>query len=1227
MAASSSDADSRRGKGKIPKHLKSVAHVLTRPEMYIDSVERIPRKIYVMRKGEDDTFFMEHITTEIPLGLERLYIEPIYNVCDHADDSRREGFDPGTGVVKMNAKTIQIQNGGCPMPIELMADDLEEDSGTKKETKGKKKPKLWTVEYNFGKLRSGTNYGDVRHGGGTNGLGVKLTNIFSSAFSVDVVNPDIHKRYRQKWNNNMTRNEPVITDTDEEEAKVSITFTIELHRFGYPEGKYPPEAIDLYRRHAADASFSTKMPFYFNGELIDYPSILDYSKLFFTDMVEKDKYILHYEWPEGCEIETMDDGTERAVDGTLPLVEMIVIDAPNKGRAIGLANSVLNQEGGDHVEAAIKAVASGLIDRLNKKDADRVAAKDPKVKSPKLTLKDVKENLRIVVSVRVTNPGWDSQSKNKFKKRGFTITVPEDKIKPLERWQFVAKLKAVLEAKKFSMLTSSDGKKKRFLGMIKGEDASEAGGPRSSQCTLMLMEGSSAKGYGLTLCRFIPEGRKRIGLLPLRGKLLNAYKASPEMLANNKELQLIKKMIGIEEGVDYTVPENKARLRYGSILLMTDADKDGHHIKGLILAMVHRLWGSLLDINYIQDYRTPYLRVKKGKQVERFFFEREYEDWKTENPNWKKWQHQYFKGLGSSGEKQIKEDWENPKIVLLHQDENADSFIEMAFGKDGAESRKRWISNWTNTKMATPINDGIQPISRFINEELIEYSVSSLQRHIPACDGLQSASRKAIFGAFHRWGRPKKTPKHEKLASFISYVSEKSQYHHGDSLAGVIMRMAMRFVGSNNVPYFDGKGNYGSRDRGGKDAAAPRYPSIRPNLWWMNLIFREEDDQILAWKTEEGISIEPEFYLPVIPLIAINGGDNVATGWRSYFPNHHPLDVIDYYISKCNNERPNEPRVWYRGFKGLAQIIDRRDKKVYNSSDDESDEDNMGEFDDNGGEEFSPEDYCEIRMNPTRKGKTKYFLKTTGTAKNFTANSAEVTELPIGLWTGSYRDWLNELRTKKILTKDVIDGSDDINVYFHVRGLKVKNTHGQPRYVNSEDLGLTRCYGLTNLVTLNERGRPVRHRDLPSFFRSYYKWRIPYYLKRKDNLLMRMSEQIDELGRRLKFLYAVVNGQLVIFAGNGRLRKKADILTDIAALELDPIYFTGAKSIRTDHYSEEKIRKLESEKVSIEETHQILLNKTPKDLWNEDLFELREAYVAEYGDDRPRRSSRARSSD
>ena len=230
-------------------------------------------------------------------------------------------------------------------------------------------------------------------------------------------------------------------------------------------------------------------------------------------------------------------------------------------------------------------------------------------------------------------------------------------------------------------------------------------------------------------------------------------------------------------------------------------------------------------------------------------------------------------------------------------------------------------------------------------------------------DGWKISTRKIIFSCFKR-----NLVNEIKVAQLAGYTSEHAGYHHGEmSLIEGIIKMAQEFVGSNNVAVLEPRGQFGSRLMGGKDHASERYIFTQLNPI-SKFIFRDEDKEILKYNDDDGQKVEPEYYLPVIPYILVNGGKGIGTGFSYEGLSYNMSDIIKYVLNKITGKKNNiqlEP--YYENFTG--KVI-----KNY-------------------------------------KSPQKYLIK--GKYEIINCDTIKVTELPIGCWTTDYNEFLENLMTDK----------------------------------------------------------------------------------------------------------------------------------------------------------------------------------------------------------------------
>lgn len=258
----------------------------------------------------------------------------------------------------------------------------------------------------------------------------------------------------------------------------------------------------------------------------------------------------------------------------------------------------------------------------------------------------------------------------------------------------ILKVANAKEEAKLQRSLKPSGKKSKLLGIPKLEDANDAGTRDSSLCTIILTEGDSAKSLALAGIELI--GRDKYGVFPLRGKFLNVREASNKQIMENPEIQNLIKILGINVGKKY---ENTDLLRYGSIMIMTDQDHDGSHIKGLLINFIHHFWPTLFRMEgFLREFVTPIIKAtrKNGGQENVFFTIQDYEVW-AEDKSLSLYKIKYYKGLGTSTSKEAKEYFAKiaeHTIDFEYVDETDDQAIDLAFNKKLADQRKTWLEGF-----------------------------------------------------------------------------------------------------------------------------------------------------------------------------------------------------------------------------------------------------------------------------------------------------------------------------------------------------------------------------------------------------------------------------------------------------------------------------------------------------------------------------------------------------
>jgi len=613
-------------------------------------------------------------------------------------------------------------------------------------------------------------------------------------------------------------------------------------------------------------------------------------------------------------------------------------------------------------------------------------------------------------------------------------------------------------------------------------------------------------------------GREHFGVFPLKGKPLNVREASHTQIMNNTEIKSIIEIMGLQIGKSYDDEAAMKKLRYGRIMIMADQDQDGSHIKGLLINFVHHFWPSLLQKDgFLLEFITPIVKASKGKAIHTFFTLPEYESWCEEQTSLKGWAIKYYKGLGTSTAKEAKEyfsEMDDHQKAFEYTGDEDDTAIDMAFSKKKIEERKTWLRGF---KPGTFLDHSVQkiPYSDFINQELILFSMADNVRSIPSMvDGFKPGQRKVLFSCFK-----KNLTKDIKVAQLAGYISEHSAYHHGEmSLNGTIVNMAQTHIGSNNVALLYPSGQFGTRLQGGKDSASPRYIFTRLQSV-ARMIFHPNDDNLLTTLEDDGQSIEPLWYLPIIPMVLVNGSDGIGTGWSSKVPTFNPREIIENLRLRMKGEPMTELLPWFRNFTGEIEV--------------------------------------------DAKKKDRFHVR--GTCTKVDETTIEITELPVREWTQDYKVFLEGLLTgeeapgvgvskaKAAKAGPKAPSIKDFKEYHTDTTVKFVVSLSEEQMKAAETCGLSKKFKMdttittSNMVLFDSEGRLKKYSTANEIMDDFYTLRLSYYQKRKDWLAEKLTEEYTRLDNRVRFILALINDTLKI-----RNRPKAELLADLKSKGFTP---------------------------------------------------------------------------
>ena len=1095
-------------------------HILDNPDTYIGSVESIEDAGYVF---ENEKMKLENCTY-IP-GLYKLFDEAIVNCRDHS--------------IRMKNSINNIQLTNIEVTVEDNMFSFKND-GNGIDVVKHPEYDIWIPEMIFAHLRTGTNYDkeEKRIVGGKNGFGAKLIFIWSTYGRLETVDHTRKLKFVQEYKNNLDeKSKPSITKyTGKPYTKIS--FIPDYKRLGI--SGLSPSMIKQFEKRTYDIAAVTdkSVKVKWNNSLIPVKTLSQYIDLYIEDGTKK----------------IYEEGGERWSYG-------VIISPVDEFKQVSFVNGIYTSKGGKHVDYIMNQIIKKMCAFIQKKK--------------KIDVKPttIKEQIMLFLRCDIDNPAFDSQTKDYMNtpssKFGSQCTVSDKFIEKLAKMGVMDSACALTEVKENKTAKKSDGSKSKSIrGIPKLVDANYAGTAKSSLCTIIFCEGDSAKAgiiSGLT-----KDDRNYIGVYPMKGKLFNVRGESLKRINENKEIVEIKQILGLEVGKDYKSLEVLEKsLRYGKILFMTDQDLDGSHIKGLGINLFQSQWNSIAKLNVIGFMNTPILKAKKNSQELMFYNEGEYEQWKKEqvNESIQGWKIKYYKGLGTSTGKEFKEYFENKKIVTFEFSEKTDDTIDMIFNKKRSDDRKDWLEGYERQSFLDTNQQSIT-YEDFVNKEFIHFSKYDCERSIPnMMDGLKISLRKILFAAFK-----KKLTKEIKVAQFSGYVSEHSGYHHGEaSLNGAIVGMAQNYVGSNNINLLLPNGQFGTRLNGGKDSASERYIFTELNPL-TRYIYPEGDDNILNYLHDDGFPVEPIYYVPIIPMILVNGSKGIGTGFSTDIMCYNPLEIITILKNKLKKDDENckDLLPYYKGFKGIISKLE----------------------------------------------KGKFLIK--GCYNRLEKDNVKITELPIGSWTDDYKKYLEDLlENKKAGIKDYNDLSTDKTVDISIQFQKgvldqlEKTIHDNGINGIEKLLKLTTTNSSNNMHMFDANEKLKLYKNAKDIIDDYYPVRLSYYQKRKDFIIEAIKKEMIYLSNRVKYIQENLDNTIDL-----RNKKKEEISRILKEKEYDIIDddkdYKYLVKMPMDSVCSENIERLNSLHKNKKEELAKIENQTIEDSWLEDLDNLEIQYTKMY---------------
>jgi DNA topoisomerase-2 len=1106
-------------------------HILDNPDTYTGSMEHVDSLMWIM--NETNNKIIEKNINYIP-GLFKLFDEGIVNCRDHVIRMEQAILNKVENSIPVSYIDISISDDGT---ITMINDGNGIDVAQHPEYK------IWIPELIFGHLRTSTNYdkSEKKIVGGKNGFGFKLVLIWSTFGSIETVDHIRGLKYYQEFKNNLDIIEKPTISKCKSKPYTKITFKPDYLRLGL--NGLTNDMVLLLKKRIYDIGAITDktIKVKYNNQIIPIKNFQNYIDLYIGD--EKRVY--------------EEDGKRWEY--------AVALSSNHEFNQISFVNGIYTSKGGKHIDYILGQITRKLGDYIEKK------------KKIKVNPNSIKEQLILFLRCDIENPAFDSQTKDFMNtpssKFGSVCNVSEKFIEKIAKMGVMDAACALTEVKENKASKKTDGvKSKNIRGIPKLTDANFAGTEKSNECSIIFCEGDSAKA-GI-ISGLSSEDRNIIGVYPLKGKVMNVRGEVIKKINENKEIAEIKKILGLESGKEYKdLNDIHKNLRYSKILFLTDQDLDGSHIKGLCINLFQCEWPSLTRIEgFIGFMNTPILKAKKANQEKVFYNEGEYEKWKNDNnSDINGWKIKYYKGLGTSTGKEFKEYFLEKKLVAFqHTGKNSDDTIDMVFNKKRADDRKYWLENYDRNSFLDTSNSLIQ-YEEFVHKEFIHFSKYDCDRSIPnLMDGLKISLRKILFAAFK-----KKLSTEIKVAQFTGYVSEQSCYHHGEaSLNQAIVGMAQNFVGSNNINLLEPSGQFGTRLQGGKDSASERYIFTRLNKI-TRYIYPEEDDNVLKYLMDDGFPVEPIFYVPIIPMVLINGSKGIGTGFSTDIMCYNPKDIIKYIQNKLSSMESNIDFIpYYEGFKG--QTIKITD--------------------------------------------TKFLFK--GIYEIIGQDKIRVTELPVGHWTQDFKEHLEFLQEtqdkdgKKIIPiiKDYDDMSKDTSVDFTIIFQKGKLDELLNLKADYDCNGVEKILklyssnSLTNMNLFNAEDKLKKYNSVTQIIDDYYNVRLEYYKIRKNFIINSLEKELLILNNKARYISEVLEGSIDL-----RKKSKLSIIQllkekNYEIVDINDNDYKYLLKMSMDSVSEENVEKLEKEFSEKKNQLELVKRLKEEEMWLKELIQLEKIY-------------------
>ena len=1109
---------------------------------------------------------VEKRLTRYNAGLFKLFGEAISNAIDNLWRSQQNRTKMSWIKVTVDRDPesetfgwITVSNDGFCIPVEKQTFEYEDYRSGKTISE-----ELYPAEVYFGEMLAGTNFedDDTRKTSGKNGMGSKCLAIFSKEFRVDHASPKSGKRFRQTYTDNgKSRTTPKITSYGSGGGYTTVSFLPDYEYFGY-EGGMDRDLWCLIKKSCYESAMITKLAVTLNGERLNVKGLANYVRMFYPSA--KDNHMHSFTAPNGDECILV----EKSVEDERATTNADDVDQ------VSWINGIHTRDGGIHVTAWRDLVFPMLVKEYNKKNG---------AKGQKTSAKDLYPYFTLFVRAESAGAGFIHQTKDKLtsikrkdpKDQSYRLFEDAQResfrkelaavMPKLLKWNFAKALKEKLDSLREiadAKKDSATGKGKKLAFGKKGRDANWAGKQKYKHLTVgTIAEGLSAKSLTDSLAGYMEGGNDAWGSFAIQGKFINVVTNSKKKVRDNREVKILKQFFGLVSGVDYSVEENQKLLRYGKILLMTDQDDDGFHIRALLILFLYTGWPELFRLKahdgtpYVQSFTTAVVIATKGTgknaKVKLFFSNPEYERWASDPENVKGWVIKYMKGLGSHKPGQEKLYSDDPKQIGYVLDGKRDAeFMALAFDDsiENRDWRKRWMCEDLIKPGTTPtdakakallcemaykafVTEGDMTLPDFVNEQLKIFVLMTLGRAIASVsDGLNESQRKILYAFTKTPSLRTGTLDVEKITGKVKDISG---YHHGAaSLEGAIKVMASGYPGSNNIPLLKNDGRFPTRMSGMEEAAAGRY--IFTGLEAItSKIFRSEDEPILEHVMSDNEPAEYKTFIPVVCMLLINRHEGMASGFSQTIAGYDLSEIVAWtkkWIAaraKGKTVRASPLAPSYRGFKGEITLLAGDSKEGY------------VEYD------------TETHKRPTA-WRSKGILKkmdspTTSKAGSGAANAwYTIEEIPVKTKISKIKAVLETMYTGRPENENPGKKNKKVDpTIAEIRDLctpqspkwEIKVSPGFKPDIETNMKFLQANYSLGNMHALDVNGYPVKFSRAEDILELFCPLRYEYYIRRKAYWVAQYTSELAREKNRLKYVQAVVDGKLDMNQDDAPLEK------------------------------------------------------------------------------------------